>query len=118
MSLSMTAVRRMFGLAGGLGALAWWRSGSMLTGMLVAVAGCALTALVWALTDTSVLDGAFDTRPGTLVGHVIALVSGVLLTVWMVGPLGFPLVESALTVVGFGGMTYATYLWMEPNRRG
>ena len=115
MSLSMTTVGRMFGSAGLLALLVWWQSSSLMTGTLTLVAGCALVAIVWALSDTSQLDGAFDTRPGTLVGHAVALVIGVLLTYWMVGPLGYPLLESALTVFGFGGSTYATYLWMEPN---
>ena len=38
-------------------------------------------------------------------------------TLWMVNSLGYPMAESALTMLATVGIGYATYLWMEPNAK-
>ncbi|MGB0725605.1 MAG: hypothetical protein ACPGQO_02340 [Candidatus Poseidoniaceae archaeon] len=115
MSLSMRTVGRMFGLSGILGVAAWLLDGTVMMGMLVLIAACAATAIVWALAESSPLEGAIDLRAGTLLGHLGAFLVGMVSTLWMVNSLGYPLVESALTMLATVGTGYATYLWMEPN---
>ena len=50
MSLSMRTVGRMFGLSGILGVAAWLLDGTVMMGMLVLIAACAVTAIIWALS--------------------------------------------------------------------
>ena len=117
MSLSMRTVSRMFGLSGIVGLVAWWLDGTLMTGMLALIAACAVTAIVWAVAESSPFEGAIDMRAGTLLGHLGAFLVGMVSTLWMVNSLGFPLVESALTMLATVGTGYATYLWMEPNAK-
>ncbi|DAC35275.1 MAG: hypothetical protein CMA08_03260 [Euryarchaeota archaeon] len=117
MSLSMRTVSRMFGLSGIVGLAVWWLDGTMMTGMLALIAACAVTAIVWAITESSPLDGAIDLRIGTLLGHLGAFLVGMVSTLWMVNSLGYPMAESALTMLATVGLGYATYLWMEPNAK-
>lgn len=115
MSLSMRTVGRMFGLSGILGVAAWLLDGTVMMGMLVLIAASVVTAIIWALAESSPLEGAIDLRAGTLLGHLGAFLVGMVSTLWMVNSLGYPLIESALTMLATVGTGYATYLWMEPN---
>ena len=88
----------MFLLSGLLGLVGYFVQGTVMSGVLHAIVGAGLTSIVWGICESETLFANLDTRSEILLSYLFTFLVGAGLTLWMTTGLGFPLVESALTV--------------------
>jgi hypothetical protein len=115
MGLDFTVVQRMFAasLVASLGV--WYLQGTLMDGMLTLVALCALTALVWGLSERDYTLSALNmTGSGTwnmlaVVGSIVVFAQ-VSIAVW-----AFPAVGAYILSLTFIGSFWATGFMLQPN---
>ena len=115
MGISMTTVQRMFAssLIAGLGV--WYLQGAVMDGVLTLIALCALTALIWGLSErettfaTLNLTGSGPWEMLTVVGSIIVFAQ-LSISIW-----AFPMVGAYILSLSFIGSFWVTGYMMQPG---
>lgn len=115
MGLSMTTVQRMFAssLIAGLGV--WYLQGKVMDGVLTLIALCALTGLIWGLSERETtfsilnLTGNGPWEMLTVVGSII-LFAQLSISIW-----AFPTVGAYILSLSFIGSFWITGYMMQPG---
>ena len=115
MGLSMTTVQRMLGASAVASLGVWYLQGAVLDGMVTLVALCALTALVWGLSER---ESTFSYLKLTGSGpwNMLAMVASIVvfaqlsISIW-----AFPTVGAYILSLSFIGSFWLTGYMIQPN---
>ena len=115
MGLSMTTVQRMLGASAVASLGVWYLQGAVMDGVLTLVALCALTALVWGLSER---ESTFSYLKLTGSGpwNMLAMVASIVLfaqlsiSIW-----AFPTVGAYILSLSFIGSFWLTGYMIQPN---
>ncbi len=115
MGLDFTTVQRMFvaSLVASLGV--WYLQGTLMDGMLALIGLCALTALVWGLSEREVAFTHLNLK-GSGPWNMLAVVASVVIFAQLsVAIWAFPTVGAYVLSVSFIGSFWATGFMMQPS---
>ena len=115
MGLSMTTVQRMLGASAVASLGVWYLQGAVMDGVLTLVALCALTALVWGLSER---ESTFSYLKLTGSGpwNMLAMVASIVIfaqlsiSIW-----AFPTVGAYILSLSFIGSFWLTGYMIQPN---
>ena len=115
MGLSMTTVQRMLGASAVASLGVWYLQGAVMDGVLALVALCALTALVWGLSER---ESTFSYLKLTGSGpwNMLAMVASIVIfaqlsiSIW-----AFPTVGAYILSLSFIGSFWLTGYMIQPN---
>lgn len=115
MGLDFTTVQRMFvaSLVASLGV--WYLQGTLMDGMLTLIGLCALTALVWGLSEREITFTHLNLK-GSGPWNMLAVVASVVIFAQLsVAIWAFPTVGAYVLSVSFIGSFWATGFMMQPS---
>ena len=115
MGLEFSTVQRMFGASLVAAVGVWFLQGAMMDAVLTLIALCAITALIWGLSERNETFGALNltgSGPWEMLAVVASIVvfAQVSMAVW-----AFPAVGAYVLSLSFIGSFWVTGYMMQPN---